>query len=47
MSYKPNVPEDETLNPEDWESMRLLGHRMIDDMLPQPTTATEERISIF
>jgi aromatic-L-amino-acid decarboxylase len=24
---------EETLDPEDWESMRALGHRMIDDML--------------
>jgi aromatic-L-amino-acid decarboxylase len=26
-------PADETLDPPDWESLRLLGHRMLDDML--------------
>ena len=24
---------DESLDPEDWESIRQLGHRMVDDML--------------
>jgi glutamate/tyrosine decarboxylase-like PLP-dependent enzyme len=27
------MPVEETLDPKDWESMRLLGHRMLDDML--------------
>jgi glutamate/tyrosine decarboxylase-like PLP-dependent enzyme len=27
------IANDESLDPENWESMRLLGHRMIDDML--------------
>jgi glutamate/tyrosine decarboxylase-like PLP-dependent enzyme len=27
------IPPEETLDPEDWESMRALGHRMLDDML--------------
>ena len=27
-----NQPE-ETLDPEDWESLRALGHSMVDDML--------------
>ena len=31
----PNLPEqpEETLDPENWESMRTLGHRMVDDMM--------------
>ena len=24
---------DQSLDPEDWVSMRILGHRMVDDML--------------
>jgi hypothetical protein len=24
---------EETLDPEDWESMRVLGHRILDDMI--------------
>jgi glutamate/tyrosine decarboxylase-like PLP-dependent enzyme len=31
-SKKASLPE-ETLDPEDWEAMRALGHRMLDDML--------------
>ncbi|MCP4195705.1 MAG: aminotransferase class V-fold PLP-dependent enzyme [Proteobacteria bacterium] len=27
------VPSEESLDPEDWESMRVLGHRMLDDVL--------------
>lgn len=27
------MPSGETLDPEDWESARALGHRMLDDML--------------
>ena len=27
------MPVEETLDPGDWESIRALGHRMIDDML--------------
>jgi aromatic-L-amino-acid decarboxylase len=26
-------PMEETLDPEDWEALRVLGHRMVDDML--------------
>jgi hypothetical protein len=26
-----NVPEEESLDPADWQLMRGLGHRMIDD----------------
>jgi aromatic-L-amino-acid decarboxylase len=27
------TPNEETLDPEDWESMRVLGHRLLDDVL--------------
>jgi aromatic-L-amino-acid decarboxylase len=30
---KENFEPEETLDPDDWEAMRELGHRMIDDML--------------
>jgi glutamate/tyrosine decarboxylase-like PLP-dependent enzyme len=33
MSQERVKPIEETLDPEDWESMRALGHRMVDDML--------------
>src|ERR1700690_3711588 len=26
-------PREESLDPQDWEAMRMLGHRMVDDML--------------
>jgi glutamate/tyrosine decarboxylase-like PLP-dependent enzyme len=32
---------EETLDPEDWESMRTLGHRMLDDMLDYMGTVRE------
>jgi aromatic-L-amino-acid decarboxylase len=35
---------EETLDPEDWESMRALGHRMLDDMLDQLQTIRERPI---
>ena len=28
-----SVTEEESLDPEDWQLMRALGHRMVDDML--------------
>ena len=33
MSQESVKPIEETLDPEDWEAMRVLGHRMVDDML--------------
>ena len=33
MAAEKVVPIEETLDPEDWDSMRILGHRMLDDML--------------
>jgi glutamate/tyrosine decarboxylase-like PLP-dependent enzyme len=32
---------EQTLDPEDWESMRALGHRMLDDMLDYMRTVRE------
>jgi hypothetical protein len=32
MSFE-NVPEEESLDPADWQLMRSLGHRMIDDIM--------------
>ena len=32
---------EETLDPEDWESMRALGHRMVDDVLDYLSTLEE------
>lgn len=33
MTQERALPVEETLDPEDWECMRALGHRMLDDML--------------
>lgn len=33
MTQESAMPVEETLDPQDWESMRALGHRMVDDML--------------
>ncbi len=38
------IPLEETLDPEDWESMRALGHRMIDDMLDYMKTVRERPV---
>jgi glutamate/tyrosine decarboxylase-like PLP-dependent enzyme len=35
---------EETLDPEDWESMRALGHRMVDDMLDYLKTVRERPV---
>ncbi len=37
------LPE-KTLDPEDWESMRALGHRMLDDMLDYMKTVRERPV---
>ena len=34
-------PEEESLDPEDWEAMRALGRRMLDDMLDSMRTVRE------
>ncbi len=33
MTHHNTAPPEESLDPEDWEAMRTLGHRMVDDML--------------
>ena len=33
MTTNRTVLPEESLDPEDWEAMRALGHRMVDDML--------------
>jgi len=33
MTNNENLPNEETLDPQNWESMRKLGHRMLDDVL--------------
>jgi aromatic-L-amino-acid decarboxylase len=38
------IPLEETLDPEDWESMRALGHRMLDDMLDYMRTVRERPV---
>jgi aromatic-L-amino-acid decarboxylase len=38
------IPLEETLDPEDWESMRALGHRMLDDMLDYLKTVRERPV---
>jgi aromatic-L-amino-acid decarboxylase len=37
-------PLEETLDPTDWESMRALGHRMVDDMLDYTETIRERPV---
>ena len=36
--------EEETLDPQDWEAMRSLGHRMVDDMLTWLETVREREV---
>ena len=36
--------EEETLDPQDWDAIRELGHRMLDDMLAQMETVRERPI---
>jgi aromatic-L-amino-acid decarboxylase len=38
------MPPEETLDPADWESMRALGHRMLDDMLDYLGTVRERPV---
>jgi aromatic-L-amino-acid/L-tryptophan decarboxylase len=41
MSQRELLPPEETLDPDDWESTRALGHRMLDDMLDYVRTLRE------
>jgi len=38
------MPPEETLDPEDWEPIRALGHRMLDDMLDYMKTVRERPV---
>ena len=40
----PFVNREETLDPRDWEAMRSLGHRMVDDMLSWLETVRERKV---
>ena len=44
MKRENNVEREETLDPEDWESMRALGHRMVDDMVDYLKTVRERPV---
>ncbi|HUH96857.1 MAG TPA: aminotransferase class V-fold PLP-dependent enzyme [Anaerolineales bacterium] len=37
-------PTEETLDPQDWQAMRVLGHRMVDDMLTYLQTVRERPV---
>jgi len=39
-----NVESEETLDPDDWESMRKLGHKMLNDMLDYMETVRERPV---
>ena len=44
MAQQQKVPEEETLDPADWELMRALGHRMVDDMVEYLKTVRERPV---
>jgi hypothetical protein len=44
MPHERNVSIEETLDPENWGSMRALGHRMLDDMLDYLQTLRERPV---
>jgi len=44
MAQERAISLEETLDPEDWESMRALGHRMVDDMLDYLKTVRERPV---
>jgi aromatic-L-amino-acid decarboxylase len=44
MTRQKAITVEETLDPEDWESMRALGHRMLDDMLDYAKTVGERPV---
>lgn len=37
-------PKEESLDPEDWQAMRALGHRMVDDMMTYLETVRERPV---
>jgi hypothetical protein len=40
-------PKEETLDPEDWDEMTALGHRMLDDIMKYLETIRKLTISVF
>lgn len=40
----PTPPEDQTLDPQDWDAMRQLGHQMVDDLIDYWKGIREEKI---
>ena len=44
MEHLPALPEEETLEPEDWNAMRELGHKMLDDMFDYMQTIRERPV---
>jgi aromatic-L-amino-acid decarboxylase len=44
MAQERAMPMEETLDPEDWESIRALGHRMLDDMVDYVKTVGERPV---
>jgi aromatic-L-amino-acid/L-tryptophan decarboxylase len=43
-SMEDNTGNEETLDPQDWDAMRDLGHRMVDDMLSYLQTVRERPV---
>ncbi|NIS83063.1 MAG: aminotransferase class V-fold PLP-dependent enzyme [Anaerolineales bacterium] len=41
MNHESPIPLEETLDPMDWEAMRALGHRMVDDVIDYLKTVRE------
>jgi aromatic-L-amino-acid decarboxylase len=44
VGQKKGMVREETLDPKDWESMRVLGHQMLDDMLDYLKTVRERPV---
>ncbi len=44
MTVADHTSMEETLDPQDWESMRALGHRMLDDMMTYLETVEERPV---
>lgn len=44
MTQEKAIPIEETLDPEDWESVRKLSHRMVDDMLDYLSSIREHPV---
>ena len=44
MAQKKAMSVEETLDPEDWESMQVLGHQMVDDMMEYMKTIRQRPV---